>query len=131
VLDAALENLLLEFDPTTARMWPIRKYLSSGPDDNILAMVQDAGFDKALQQLQAQLPRPIKPKNDDKPGGEEIYPLGHSTQKTIAHYRNIHHSWQFTPEQEQTLKHYYSANQLLVDCLNSQLRGHRRHSRGN
>jgi predicted NACHT family NTPase len=39
--------------------------------------------------------------------------------EAIAHYRNIHHPWQFTPDQEQILKHYYSANQLLIDCLNS------------
>lgn len=38
---------------------------------------------------------------------------------TITNYRNIHHSWQFTPEQQQTLQRYYDANQLLIDCLNS------------
>jgi predicted NACHT family NTPase len=38
---------------------------------------------------------------------------------TIAHYRNIHHPWQFTTEQQQVLQRYYDANQLLIDCLNS------------
>jgi len=37
----------------------------------------------------------------------------------IANYRNIHHSWEFTPEQQQVLQRYYDANQLLIDCLNS------------
>jgi predicted NACHT family NTPase len=38
---------------------------------------------------------------------------------TIASYRNTHHPWQFTPEQQQALHRYYDANQLLIDCLNS------------
>jgi len=37
----------------------------------------------------------------------------------ITDYRNIHHHWQFSPEQEQVLQQYYDANQLLMDCLNS------------
>ena len=37
----------------------------------------------------------------------------------IAHYRQIYHHWQFSPEQQQTLQRYYTANQLLLDCLQS------------
>ena len=37
----------------------------------------------------------------------------------IIKYRNICHNWQFNDEQKDLLKTYYSANQLLVDCLNS------------
>jgi predicted NACHT family NTPase len=37
----------------------------------------------------------------------------------LAHYRNIHHPWQFSTEQQQVLQSYYAANQLLLDCLNS------------
>jgi predicted NACHT family NTPase len=33
--------------------------------------------------------------------------------------RNIGHDWQFTQPQMELLSQYYSANQLLVDCLNS------------
>jgi hypothetical protein len=33
--------------------------------------------------------------------------------------RNIGHDWQFTQPQLELLSQYYSANQLLVDCLNS------------
>jgi predicted NACHT family NTPase len=39
--------------------------------------------------------------------------------RTIANYRNIHHPWKFTPEQQQALQRYYEANQLLLDCLHS------------
>jgi len=33
--------------------------------------------------------------------------------------RNIRHDWQFTRSQLELLSQYYSANKLLVDCLNS------------
>lgn len=39
-------------------------------------------------------------------------------QKMMAEYRDIGHDWQFTYHQEQLLKQYYYANQLLIDCLN-------------
>lgn len=34
-------------------------------------------------------------------------------------YCNLGHDWQFTCTQEEKLRQYYDANQLLVDCLNS------------
>ena len=33
--------------------------------------------------------------------------------------RNIGHDWKFTQPQFELLSQYYFANQLLVDCLNS------------
>jgi predicted NACHT family NTPase len=33
--------------------------------------------------------------------------------------QNIGHDWQFSQQQWELLSQYYSANQLLVDCLNS------------
>jgi len=37
----------------------------------------------------------------------------------IAKHRNIQHHWHFSPQQQQVLQQYYDANQLLIDCLNS------------
>jgi predicted NACHT family NTPase len=34
-------------------------------------------------------------------------------------YRNICHDWKFSESQKKLLKQYYTANKLLVDCLNS------------
>jgi len=73
-----------------------------------------------LQQLRDQLPPP----------SQNLERLQHWWQKNysawveqlrgaIANYRNIHHPWQFTTEQQQMLQRYYDANQLLIDCLNS------------
>ncbi|BDI17715.1 hypothetical protein ANSO36C_35170 [Nostoc cf. commune SO-36] len=39
-------------------------------------------------------------------------------QKFLKH-RNIKHDWHFSPKQEKVLQQYYDANQLLLDCLNS------------
>ncbi len=37
----------------------------------------------------------------------------------IINYRNIGHDWQFSDQQKERLGQYYYANQLLVECLNS------------
>jgi predicted NACHT family NTPase len=41
------------------------------------------------------------------------------SRETIAEHRNIQQDWNFSPEQESALQSYYTANQLLMDCLNS------------
>lgn len=40
-------------------------------------------------------------------------------QSEIVQYRNTQQDWNFSPEQQQMLQQYYDANQLLLDCLNS------------
>ncbi|MBD2295194.1 hypothetical protein H6G06_17330 [Anabaena sphaerica FACHB-251] len=37
----------------------------------------------------------------------------------VSKYHNIFHDWQFSDEQDELLLQYYSANLLLMDCLNS------------
>jgi predicted NACHT family NTPase len=85
-----------------------------------LVIVQDVGFHRSLQQLSDELPNP------DQNGGrfQNWWQTHYATwferlNKTIIDYRNINHPWQFSPEQEQVLQRYYDANQLLLDCLNS------------
>ena len=39
----------------------------------------------------------------------------------IALHRNIQSHWHFNPEQQEVLQRYYDANQLLIDCLNSEV----------
>jgi len=34
-------------------------------------------------------------------------------------FRDVAHSWQFSPQQREALKQYYEANLLIVDCLKS------------
>ena len=37
----------------------------------------------------------------------------------MIEHRNIGHDWQFSDAQREKLQHYYDANKLLIDCLNS------------
>jgi predicted NACHT family NTPase len=118
-LDAALDSLLLEFATNHSQDFA---YVNACGEalNNILVMVLDAGFYKSLQQLRDQLPPPNQNWERLQTWWQENYSdWTAKVRDTIAHYRNIHHSWQFTPEQQQVLQRYYDANQLLLDCLNS------------
>ncbi|HEY9626013.1 MAG TPA: NACHT domain-containing NTPase [Coleofasciculaceae cyanobacterium] len=119
VLDAALDALLLqcaiEQSPDFAHA-----HLCGDALSNILGIVLDAGFHKSLQQLRDQLPN----SQHNQERFQKWWQVHHATwmeqlRSTTAHYRNINHPWQFSPEQQQVLQRYYDANQLLVDCLNS------------
>ena len=119
LLDVALDNLLLNLTSHNNQELDYAHFCSEAID-NILAIVVDAGFYKSLQQLKDQLP----PKNQSRERLESWRQKNYSTwfeklRMTIVNYRNINHFWEFTPEQERILKNYYDANQLLVDCLNS------------
>jgi predicted NACHT family NTPase len=118
-LDAALDNLLLECAISHSQDFA-RASACSEALNNAMVMVLDAGFYKSLQQLRDQLTSSSQ--------NQERFPIWWQThysawveqlRHTAAHYRSIHHSWQFSPEQKQALQSYYDANQLLVDCLNS------------
>ncbi|MFN6485607.1 NACHT C-terminal helical domain 2-containing protein [Nostoc sp. DedQUE02] len=85
-----------------------------------LAIVQDAGLHQALQQLKDLLPDPEQSKERIQTWWQTSYPAWIEQLKTaIAKHRNIEHHWHFSPQQEQVLQQYYDANQLLIDCLNS------------
>lgn len=118
-LDAALENLLVEFAIDHSRDFAYANACGEALN-NILVMVLDAGFYKSLQQLKNQLPASHQNQEQLQAWWQENYATWvEQLKNTITHYRNIHHPWQFSPEQQQTLKRYYDANQLLIDCLNS------------
>lgn len=86
----------------------------------MMVMVLDAGFYKSLQQLRDQLPSPNQNQERFQAWWQTHYSAWiKQLRDTTAAYRNIHHSWQFSSDQKQVLQSYYDANQLLVDCLNS------------
>lgn len=118
-VDAALENLLIEFATDHSQDFAYVNACSEALN-NILVMVLDTGFYKSLQQLRDQLPSPSQNRERLEHWWQQHYAdWVEQLRGTIAHYRNIHHPWQFTPEQQQVLQRYYDANQLLIDCLNS------------
>lgn len=66
------------------------------------------GFHRLLQQLRKQLP-------------EEYRIQMPELQGAIATYQEIINQWEFTPDQETILKCYYTAQQLLLDCLHNDM----------
>jgi len=84
------------------------------------AHVVDPELESALQQLKQHLPDSTQ----DAKGFEQWW-QAHGAAWTeqlravaIA-YRHLGQDWQLSQQQKQALKQYYYANQLLVDCLNS------------
>ena len=85
-----------------------------------LAIVQDADLHQFLQQLKDLLPDPEQSRESIQTWWQTSYPAWMEQLKTaIAKYRNIQYHWHFSPQQQQVLQQYYNANQLLIDCLNS------------
>ncbi len=118
-LDAALDDLLVECAVDRSQDFA-HAYVCGEALNNILVMVLDAGLYKSLEQLKDELPNSHQ--NQERFQG--WWHTNHSTwvehlNKTIANYRHIHHHWNFSTQQQEVLQRYYDANQLLLDCLNS------------
>ncbi|MHC5756951.1 NACHT domain-containing protein [Nostoc sp.] len=114
-LDAALENLVMECKSNFADVYACNDALSSA-----LAIVQDAGLHQALEQLKDLLPDSEQSRERIQTWWQTSYPAWMEQLKpAIAKHRNIEHHWHFSPHQQQVLQQYYDANQLLIDCLNS------------
>ncbi len=118
-LDAALDDLLVEcaIDQSQdfAHAHVCREALS-----NILIVVLDTGLQKSLQQLNNEFPDPDQNQKRFEAWWQKNYQAwSEQLRTTIIHYRDINHPWQFSPEQQRSLQRYYDANQLLLDCLNS------------
>ncbi|MEH1798759.1 MAG: NACHT domain-containing NTPase [Nostoc sp.] len=114
-LDAALENLVMECKSNFADVYACNDALSSA-----LAIVQDAALHQALEQLKDLLPDSEQSRERIQTWWQTSYPAWMEQLKpAIAKHRNIEHHWHFSPHQQQVLQQYYDANQLLIDCLNS------------
>ncbi len=117
-LDAVLDELVLEcaiFSPDFAHAHACADALS-----NALLIVLDIGLQQSLQHLKDQLPDP----EYDRERFQAWWQTNHLAwterlRAAISEHRDIQHHWHFSPDQQQVLQRYYEANQLLVDCLNS------------
>jgi predicted NACHT family NTPase len=118
-LDAALDELLHKCVLTKNKDFAC-VHACGDSLSNILGIVLDLGFHKSLQQLNDQLPNEDNTKASFEKWCRKNYGvwLG-KLQETISTHRDISHEWEFNPAQQQVLQHYYDANQLLLDCLNS------------
>lgn len=85
-----------------------------------LMIVVDPELNQTLQQLSDQLPDPKQNRETLQLWWQKHYLTWIKQLKAaIAKSGNYRHDWHFSPEQEQALRCYYDANQLLIDCLNS------------
>ncbi|GET35297.1 NACHT domain-containing protein [Microseira wollei] len=118
-LDAALDDLVLHSAIDSSSDFA-HAYACADALSNALTIVLDLGLQQSLQQLQDQLPDSKR----DRERFQEWWQTNHVAwserlREAIALHRNIQHQWHFTTEQQQVLQRYYDANQLLIDCLNS------------
>jgi len=118
-LDAALNDLLLKSAIDHSQDFA-HAHACGDALSNILGIVLDVGLHKSLQQLSEQFPNSDQNQERFQGWWQTNYATWlQQLNTTITNYRNINHHWQFTQQQEQVLQRYYDANQLLLDCLNS------------
>ncbi|MEA5554423.1 NACHT domain-containing NTPase [Anabaena cylindrica UHCC 0172] len=95
-------------------------YRSLSIDLPLIDLSLDPKLNDSLQKLKVQIP--------DRDKDEEAYINWWQTngknwieelRNVMIKYRNIGHNWQFSEKQEELLQQCHYANQLLVDCLNS------------
>jgi predicted NACHT family NTPase len=118
-LDAALDDLLRESVLKESKDFA---YVHACADSlsNILGIVVDLGFHKSLQKLSDQLPNSDHTKEGFENWCHKNYAAWvKQLQVEIATHRDISNQWEFDSEQQKVLQSYYIANQLLLDCLNS------------
>ncbi len=88
--------------------------------NNALIMTLDRELHHALQALKVQLPDRTKSKKSVQAGWQTNYLAWLEQLKAaIVQHRHTRQAWHFSPEQQECLQQYYDANQLLLDCLNS------------
>ncbi len=118
-LDAALDHLLIECAMEQSQDFACA-HACGEAINNILVMVLDAGFYKALQQLKDQLPGVDETQGGSQRWWDEHYQnWTESLKQTVDTHRSVNKNWEFSADQQEILQSYYYANQLLIDCLNS------------
>lgn len=87
---------------------------------NVLHLDLNLELQRSLQQIKAQLPNPEQDREKfDQWWNDHGQAWTETLRVVMIKYFNIGHDWQLSNQQKNRLKHYYSANKLLVDCLNS------------
>jgi len=121
----------LALDLALDRTLALNRVLNSIPNpisvvNSVVARAIDRArlIDPELEQVLQQLKKQVSHLNTDskrfevwwKNNGEAWI---EQLRAIMISYRHLGHDWQFSKQQKDALKQYYEANQLLVDCLNS------------
>ena len=118
-LDSALDDLLQKAVLTGSKDFA---YVHACADalSNILGVVVDLAFHKSLQKLSDQLPNSNHTQASFQKWCQQNYAdWVIQLQKEVSTHRDISNQWEFDAAQQKVLENYYVANQLLLDCLNS------------
>ncbi|MBD0361806.1 MAG: NACHT domain-containing NTPase [Coleofasciculus sp. C3-bin4] len=122
-LDLGLDDLLaLAFDRSLKLDLAHSLYAFKGAFflacERALKLAPELG--QALQQLKNQLPEAANQEWRFRHRWEGLSQIWTEQLRAVMiKYRNIGHDWQFSDQQKDVLGQYYNANQLLVECLNS------------
>ncbi|NUN66533.1 NACHT domain-containing NTPase [Pseudanabaena biceps] len=120
-LDAALDDLLRECVNHKSNDFA-HGHDCAAALSNILGLVVDLGFHKSLQKLSDRLPNSSHTKESFEKWYQNNYDAWlKQLQEAISTHRNISNQWKFDKDQQLVLESYYGANQLLLDCLNSNI----------
>lgn len=116
-LDAALDHLVMECT-TSFKSNSVTTCIDALT--SVLAIALDPELQQALHQLKDQLPNTKQGRETLRSWWQTNYPVWLEQLKAaIVKHRNTQHDWHFSLEQQEVLQRYYDANQLLLDCLNS------------
>jgi predicted NACHT family NTPase len=111
-LDAALDDLLLECAVDRSQDFA-HAYVCGEALNNIMVMVLDAGLYKSLEQLKDEFPNSHQNQERFQLWWQTNYSAwAQQLHKTIANYRNIHHHWNFSPQQQK----YCNATTMPISC---------------
>jgi predicted NACHT family NTPase len=121
----------LALDLALDRTLALNRVLNSIPNpisvlNNVVARAIDRArlIDPELEQVLQQLKKQVSHLNTDSKRFEVWWKSNgeawtEQLRAIMISYRHLGHDWQFSKQQKDALKQYYEANQLLVDCLNS------------
>ena len=119
-LDLALDRTLALKRALDSTLEPIRTINRVLDRARARARTIDSELEQALQQLKEQLSSSAEDgerfstwwKANNQAWTEQL-------RAVMIKHRHLGRDWQFSEQQKEALKQYYDANQLLVDCLNS------------
>ncbi|MBW4659477.1 MAG: NACHT domain-containing NTPase [Drouetiella hepatica Uher 2000/2452] len=119
LLDAALDDLVVSCALNLSSDFA-HAHACADALRNALVIVLDSGLHQSLQQLKDQFPNATQ----DAESFQNWWQNNHlvwtaQLREAIAGHQDLKHHWEFSPQQQLALQRYYDANQLLIDCLNS------------
>jgi predicted NACHT family NTPase len=119
--DGCLENNPIDFSVDYCFAATLAHALNKSidPDFVVPCFEIDSALQQSLQKLEKEIPDWRDEIHFQRWHEEESDTWTEQLREVLMEYRNLGHDWQFSDAQKKQLQQYYKANELLVDCLNS------------